>query len=186
MDKSSDETVRAPRGTMMYHVTTSTCLVLGVVSAFGFDHYNHPGWLVLGGVSAIVAIAAYFGRHWQRASEQEAVMTYGVERGETADPAAGWETAFRDPRASQGSTKSIADMHVWALSTQRHGVSAIPSEDPAEIAARLLKRLQEDARPSTIVIGADGSIELTVEGVGQKRRRLGAAQLQVPSLETVH
>ena len=53
-----------------YQTITEVCLGLGVVSAVAFDTGGHNGWLAIGGVAAIIAIATYFARHWKTPRRQ--------------------------------------------------------------------------------------------------------------------
>ena len=48
-----------------YSNVTEACLVIGVTSEIGFDTTGNNGWLVTGAIAAIVAIGAYFRRHWK-------------------------------------------------------------------------------------------------------------------------
>ena len=55
-----------PKNETAYRRTTNLCLIIGIASAFGYEADASPGWVVLGGAAATIAITLYFRRHWQQ------------------------------------------------------------------------------------------------------------------------
>ncbi len=180
-----------------YSVVTNTCLVLGVASAFGFDSTSHVAWLVLGGCSAAVAIAAYVVRHWQPKPRSEPSMSASFldsdlegTQSEAERLALNYAQFLNAAAASAQVVSHRADtawnlppamLHsYWSGSAMRH--------DPAEQVARIVKRLHATGkrRIHTVAISPDGHITLKfTDAVEQPKPRIEQPiQTQVP--EIVH
>ena len=180
-----------------YSLTTGICLILGVVSAFGFDWTGHLAWLVIGGCAAAVAISSYFAQHLQAKS--------GVELANPTSSQSTWwmyESLATKPRSrvvpvsvasyamySRGSswkTKHWESAKDWGFASH-HGASEPHS--PAELALRIVRDLQVSGKREVqeLVIAADSSITLRFKEVDEQQRSSRfpqATRLQSP--EYIH
>ena len=199
--------MRFPRRT--YSAITNTCLILGVVSALGFDRAEHMAWLVLGGCAAIGAITTYFAQHWQTQSGNESTSLaslpthpQAVDLGESVEL---WTTLMRPSivstrlasteRAPQGSYRTLGgwrpaeslSFSSFHMVFKPHVVSKPP--DPAELVSGLIKKLQATYKPNAyaLVIAKDGSITLRFEDNVEQPETSGLSQSIVAQLpETIH
>ena len=161
--------MRFPRRT--YVVTTNTCVILGVASAFGFDRTEHMAWLALGGCAAIGAIAIYFIQHWQIKLSTESTRPASLPANLLAiDP---WTTPvqpFAVPSWLVGTERARRSSY-WKTTERRpanfshlsYAVVKHPDPvDPAEIVSGIIRQLQTiDKRIAyEFVIATDGSITL--------------------------
>lgn len=161
--------MRFPR--LTYSVTTNTCVVLGVASAFGFDRTGHTLWLVLGGCAAIGAIAIYFTQHWQVSPGAESTRPASLPANLlTVDP---WTTPVEvhvvrtwlaaTERARRGSYWKIEERRRADFSRLSDAVFKHPDPvDPVELVLGIIKQLQTTDKGNAyeFVFATNGSITL--------------------------
>lgn len=153
--------MRFPRS--RYSARTNIFLVLGVVSAFGFDRTNHFAWLLLGGFAAFGAIATYFAQHWK--------VKLHVES--SAMPTSPINRLSGDSWVRQAQIHDTSRLWVLALTEDQRDSCWRPekpgtadfwysSHDPTELAVRIIKRLQttEKWKVDELVIARSGSITI--------------------------
>ena len=153
--------MKFPRRT--YSAVTNIFLVLGIVSAFGFDQTDHMAWLVLGSCAASGAIATYFAQHWKvKPSAESTVLPKSptnwltghswVKQAQTHDISRLWELALTEHQQdSYWRTGKPGQADLW-----------YSSHDSAELATRIIKRLQatEKWKVDELVIARSGSITI--------------------------
>lgn len=174
-----------------YSVVTNTCLILGVVSAFGFDHNGHPAWLVLGGCAGILAITTYFVQHWQKQSAAESI---GVSSANSL-------AADMEPNVASvwflSDSGGLGDVYREREGSRRHKSSHFGSHyavskspDLAEWTSGIVRRFHVGDRPqaNTVeIIVSDDSITVRFKG-DDERPRIGSllASATTPVSETIH
>ncbi len=174
-----------------YSVVTNTCLILGVLSAFGFDYNDHPVWLVLGGCAGILAIATYFVQHWERRSAAESIDVSSANSlvTEMQPPVASvWflsdSGSPQDAYRERGGSRRYKFSH----SDSRYTVSKSP--DLAEWTSGIVRRFHLGDRPrenTFEIIVSDDSITVRVKG-NDERPRVGnlLESHTTPVGETIH
>lgn len=153
--------MRFPRST--YSAGTNIFLVLGVVSAFGFDRTNHIVWLLLGGCAAFGAIATYFAQHWKVKLHAES----------SAMPTSPTNRLSGDSWVRQAQIHDTSRLWVLALTEDQQDSYWRPekpgtadfwysSHDSAELAVRIIKRLQttEKWKVDELLTARSGSITI--------------------------
>lgn len=172
-----------------YSVTTNTCLILGVVSAFGFDHNGHIAWLLLGGCAGAFAIATYFAQHWQRQSVAESTsVSSSNSLVSDMQPHVVWLLS---------DSGSLHDVYREREGSRRHKSSHFgghyavsKSPDLAEWTSGIVRRFHVGDRPeaNTVeIIVSDDSITMRFKG-DDERPRIGNLfeSATIPVSETIH
>ena len=153
-----------------YSLTTNTCMILGVGSAFGFDRTGHLAWLVLGGCAATSAIAIYFVQHWQAKLDAEwssPVSMLGnswvsdLSMNQTKSHLGPIRIASIDlsPRSLYGKTQDLGPVDYWSLA-DHHAV--LEAHDSAELVSRIVRELQEPGKRRTCELVIDQDLSATL------------------------
>lgn len=174
--------------TRHYSAATSTCLLLGVASAFGFDRTSHMAWVLLGGCAGGVAVAMYFIRHWKTTPRRETDVRGPAPSGSVW--ALDWQ-AWQEPahvsraRLSSGQ-RGLAARSVRVAKARPFSAS---ESGPAEMVAKILKQLEETGRRNVyeLTFAKDGSVTLRfTDRVEQTPTDYVRPATGTRSYETVH
>ncbi|MDE0005772.1 MAG: hypothetical protein OXQ29_24040 [Rhodospirillaceae bacterium] len=182
----------------IYSGVTNACLIVGVVSAYGFDKNAHLMWLVLGGTAAVVAMGTYVSRHWRRAPN---VAGTDVQR--WAEMVAAWEA---EPMAYGGTWRHLQPMY-RVMEKQYEGILSEDILDPRAILhlravtksqelepARLTARIvgevlkAEGGRREVIIapgVGGSVTIRFATGDEGEQRTNISSGAV-TRAMETVH
>ena len=150
--------MKFPRRT--YSAMTNIFLVLGVVSAFGFDKTDHMAWLLLGGCAASVAIATYFAQHWKvNPSAESSILPTSPTNWLTGDSSARQAHIHDTPRLW---VSALTEVSCWRTEALGPADFRYSSQDPADLVARITKRPQATEKWNVDNLVISRSVSITI------------------------